>query len=69
MTLAKWISAADLTDAEFARRLGISRQALSRYKAGTRIPRPHILHRIMSLTNGAVTANDFVFVASRERAA
>jgi transcriptional regulator with XRE-family HTH domain len=60
MKISDWLDKADIADSEFADRIGVSRQALSRYKAGTRTPRPSVLARIRAETNGRVTANDFV---------
>jgi transcriptional regulator with XRE-family HTH domain len=60
MKISDWLAKADIADSEFADRIGVSRQALSRYKAGARTPRPNVLARIREATNGRVTANDFV---------
>ncbi len=59
MKLDAWLSQSEKSDAEFARQIKVSRQALSRYKAGDRIPRPAILSRIQSATNDAVRPADF----------
>lgn len=59
MTLATWLAASGITDAEFARQIGVTRQALSRYKAHSRFPRPDVLKRIHHVTTGSVTPNDF----------
>lgn len=60
MKISDWLDTAEIADSEFADRIGVSRQALSRYKAGTRTPRPTVLARIRAETNGRVTANDFL---------
>lgn len=61
MHLNDWLSnKTDLTNAEFAEAIGVSRQALWRYRLGERIPRPDVLTKIKRATKGAVTANDFV---------
>jgi hypothetical protein len=49
-----------MADAEFAERIGVSRQSLWRYKAMERVPRPKIMAKIQAETSGAVTANDFI---------
>lgn len=67
MTLASWLSETKISDAEFADRIGVSRQALWRYKAMERVPRPEILSRIHTATSGAVTANDFMQPVTPER--
>ncbi|WP_300396362.1 helix-turn-helix transcriptional regulator [Henriciella sp.] len=59
MTLADWLTKHDLSDADFAERIGVSRQALHRYKTGDRHPRTTIMEKIVEHTGGEVTANDF----------
>ena len=68
MTLRSWLSKTNTSDAEFAERIGVTRQALWRYKFAGRVPKPEIIARISKETNGKVTANDFVFVENREPA-
>lgn len=60
MKISDWLRTSEHSDTEFADRIGVSRQALSRYKAGTRMPRPEVLARIREATGNAVTADDFV---------
>jgi transcriptional regulator with XRE-family HTH domain len=64
MKLAAWLEQSDQSDADFARRIKVSRQALSRYKAGERTPRPKIIARIQVATNDAVRPDDFFDMAS-----
>ena len=45
--------------------LGIKRNTLSRYESGERFPRPDILLRILAVTKGQVTAEDFRAAATR----
>lgn len=45
---------------DFAAEIGVSRQALHRYREGQRTPRPEIMVRIREASNGKVTANDFL---------
>ena len=59
MTLTSWLSREKISDADFAERIGVSRQALWRYKSCERMPRHEILSRIHLATSGEVTANDF----------
>ncbi len=54
MTLAEYLAAAGIRPAAFARQLGVSRAALSRYLSGARQPRAAIARRIAELTEGAV---------------
>lgn len=67
MTLTSWLSKTKTSDAEFAERIGVTRQALWRYKVAGRVPKADIIARITKATNGKVTANDFVFAVA-ERA-
>lgn len=60
MRLADYLSTNEISDAAFASRIGVSRQALHRYRRGERMPRPDQLHRIREATDGAVTADDFL---------
>jgi transcriptional regulator with XRE-family HTH domain len=66
MKLSDFMELKRLNDAEFARQLGRSTAAVWHYRKGSRIPRPDTMARIVALTNGAVTANDFF---KRENAA
>jgi transcriptional regulator with XRE-family HTH domain len=59
MKLATYLEENELTDAAFARVIGVERQAVGRYKTGERFPERLILVKIYKATNGAVTANDF----------
>lgn len=65
MTLTSWLSKTNTSDADFAERIGVTRQALWRYKVAGRVPKPDIIARIAKATNGKVTANDFVFAPER----
>lgn len=60
MDIASWLSTTSTPDSAFADRIGVSRQALHRYKTNVRTPRPAILARIRAETAGAVTADDFL---------
>lgn len=59
MRLDDYLSAHKLTEQQFADLLGISQQAVHRYRRGKRIPDSKIMRRIVQATNGAVSANDF----------
>jgi transcriptional regulator with XRE-family HTH domain len=69
MTLKEWMSDNGLTDAEMARKLGVSQASVSRYRASRRVPEPIVMKRIEEVTNRAVTASDFIegAVAKAER--
>ena len=59
MKLASYLDINGMTDAEFARRLGVSRHTVGRYRLGERFPHPEGLTKIPRITGGQVTANDF----------
>lgn len=59
MQITDWLTKNDISDSAFAARIGVSRQALWRYKSGERIPRPIILQRIQGETGGQVNPADF----------
>lgn len=59
MQLAKYLDDNEISDAAFARSIGVERQAVGRYRAGDRFPEKQILLEIFKVTNGQVTANDF----------
>jgi len=59
MKLATYLENEKLTDAAFARLIGVERQAVGRYKVGDRFPETPILLKIYEATAGQVTANDF----------
>ena len=44
--------------AALAERIGVTREALRKYEAGERIPRPAIAAKIKLATGGAVTPDD-----------
>lgn len=48
-----------LSIAEFARRVGVSKQAMSRYDRGERIPRRDVMARIQVETGSRVKPGDF----------
>jgi predicted transcriptional regulator len=68
MKLAQYLKDKALNHAEFARQIGVSQVAVSRYATGDRRPKPHIIKKIMEVTHGVVDANDFL-EAKTERAA
>ena len=69
MKLAEYLRAHELSDAAFARLIGVERQAVGRYKSGERFPEREILVSIFKATNGAVTANDFADLPTQAGAA
>lgn len=60
MRLADYLADQQLKDATFAAQIGVSRQAVGRYKFGERRPDWDVLQRIAKATDGKVTPNDFL---------
>jgi transcriptional regulator with XRE-family HTH domain len=63
MTLADYLSQAQLSQTQFAKQIGVSKQAVQRYAKG-RIPEPEVMKRIALATASKVTANDFFGMAA-----
>ena len=59
-SLADWLRSRDITDADFAARIGVSRGTVGRYCRGERFSDPQTLLRIRAQTEGAVTADDML---------
>jgi transcriptional regulator with XRE-family HTH domain len=57
--LRNYLKVHNIKQCEFAKLLGINNITLWRYLQGSRIPRLKIMKKIIELTNGYVTANDF----------
>jgi len=68
MKLAKYLSDNEISDAAFARAIGVERQAVGRYKNDERFPEKPILVKIFEVTSGSVTANDFADLPSHPEA-
>lgn len=64
MKLDRYLFETKTKPAEFARTLGVSREAVRLYIKGDRLPRRDIMERIVRETDGEVTANDFYEVAA-----
>ena len=60
MKLSSYLDINDISDAGFARQLGVSRQAVQRYRTADRRPAEEIILKIYLVTKGAVTPNDFM---------
>lgn len=63
--LNDWLIANDIERKDFAKKLGVSTAALGRYCIGERIPERAVMVKIMKLTRGEITANDFFTVSHR----
>lgn len=59
MRLAPYLEREKISDADFAEKIGVSRQAVHRYRTGERVPDQPIMHRIAETTAGEVLPNDF----------
>lgn len=61
MTLDEWLRDNQITDAAFARQSGVGlKHLIGRYRRGISRPSFRNIEKIMTATNGAVTANDFL---------
>lgn len=60
MTLDKWLNDhPEISDKDFARRIGVSRVTLFRLKTRRRMPGQIVMERIHTETGGDVAPNDF----------
>lgn len=58
MKLLDWRKAQNITQTEAAEKIGVTPVSFGRYEGG-RVPEPQTLQKIIEVTGGAVTANDF----------
>lgn len=59
MTLDKFLQKNRLSNADFARNIGTTPNAIRHYRKGRRKPRSDVMERIIKETKGKVTPNDF----------
>jgi hypothetical protein len=60
MKLKQYLDETKTTQAAFGALIGVrSRETVSRYIAGERMPRPKVMERIVAITGGKVMPNDF----------
>jgi len=59
MHLRAYLAAHEIPIPAFAGLIGVSVQAVHRYVAGDRVPRPKVMERIKAATKGDVQPNDF----------
>jgi transcriptional regulator with XRE-family HTH domain len=64
MRLQDYLSEHGVTRAEFARRLGVKHISVTRYVSEGRVPEPSVMEKIIEVTDGKVTANDFFGLAA-----
>lgn len=65
MTLREYMDWKKLTPGAFGDLIGVSRQAVMRYRDGKRIPKKEIMPRIFEVTGGKVSADSFFQSTSR----
>lgn len=68
MTLREYLTDAQISQSQFARSIGVSRQSVVRYLGG-RIPDAKVIEAIALATGCRVTANDFHGIATADRIA
>lgn len=62
MTLDEYFRTQDpkISHADFAKRIGVTQAAISRYVNGERFPSPELIRKIHEATDMSVTANDLL---------
>lgn len=60
MKLGEWLQLNGRSRADFARVIGVEVESVTRYVNGDRVPRPLIMGKIKTETDGMVTADDFM---------
>lgn len=58
--LKKWRVAHNLSPAEVGQKIGCTRLSVNRYESGRRRPKQPFLDRIVVMTDGEVTASDWL---------
>lgn len=69
MTLKDWLAGKELSHSDFAKQIDRTTEAVRRYVAGERIPDRESMLKIVEVTNGEVTANDFFGIVPSAEAA
>lgn len=64
MTLHQYLTDAKISDADFAKLIGVERSTVTRLRGGNQIPKPDLMRFIAEQTDGQVTANDFFGIAA-----
>ncbi len=60
MNLIDYMKKNELTDEMFARRIGVTRSAVTYYRSSMRMPSPRIMLLIEAVTKNEVTASDMM---------
>lgn len=63
MKLRDYLRKEEITPTEFATMVGASKDGVTKWIYGQRMPRKDMLEKIAQKTNGAVLANDFMSAA------
>jgi predicted DNA-binding protein (UPF0251 family) len=64
MRLEDYLQTTGMTRAEFARRIGVRHITVTRYVQEGRVPESSVMGKIIEVTEGKVTANDFFGIAA-----
>ncbi len=59
MDLDSYLSREGISNATFAEQIGVDPSSVWRFRQGARIPRRETMQKIVDLTGGDVTPNDF----------
>lgn len=59
MDLDSYLSREGISNAAFAEQIGVDPSSVWRFRQGARIPRRETMQKIVDLTGGDVTPNDF----------
>lgn len=68
MKLVEYLKSVQITAADFGRMVGASRSAVIRWANGERSPDSKSMARIVRVTQGRVTPNDFFRIRARAQA-
>ena len=61
MRLSKWMALNGMADGHLAEKTGVDRATISRIRRGKHRPSWELMLRLREMTQGAVTADDFLF--------
>jgi predicted transcriptional regulator len=64
MKLAEYLERTSTSRHEFAKTIGVSKEAVRRYAYCGRVPTPEVMAKLIAATGGQVTANDFFKIAA-----
>ena len=64
MRFDEWLTATSISNATFARLIGVSRETIGRWRTGDRFPNREAQAAIFKMSDGLVTPNDWVGVGN-----